>query len=92
MPTTGDADAARKLASPLQHVKAEIKPILIIHSDDDRSVPIQQAVDMVAALDKAKARHRFVHYQDKGHMGITPDVIKETLAFIKEISAAPNEK
>jgi dipeptidyl aminopeptidase/acylaminoacyl peptidase len=81
-----EADAARRLASPIHHVSAATKPILIIHSDDDRSVPVKQAVDMAAALEKAKVRSRFVHYKDKGHMGITPDVIREARAFIEEIS------
>ena len=63
-----------------------MKPILVIHSDDDKSVPIQQALDMVQALEKTKVRHRFVHYKDKGHVSITDDVIKEARAFIEEIS------
>ncbi len=45
-----DQDAARREASPIEHVAAKNKPLLIIHSDDDRSVPVQQAVDMVAKL------------------------------------------
>jgi alpha-L-fucosidase 2 len=78
--------AARQLASPITHVSNRVKPLLIIHSDDDKSVPVQQALDMVQALEKAKARHRFVHYKDKGHVSITEDVIAETRAFIDEIS------
>jgi dipeptidyl aminopeptidase/acylaminoacyl peptidase len=66
-------------------VSAATKPILIIHSDDDRSVPIQQAVDMVAKLKAAGVRHRFVHYADRGHMGITEDVVKEARAFIADL-------
>jgi dipeptidyl aminopeptidase/acylaminoacyl peptidase len=61
----------------MTHVQEKMKPLLIIHSDDDRSVPIKQAVDMSAAVEKAGVKHRFVHYKDKGHMGITPDVIRE---------------
>ena len=83
-----DVEAARKLASPLHQISPKTKPILIIHSDDDKSVPIQQAVDMAQALEKAKLRSRFVHYKDRGHMGITPEVIKEALSFIKEESAS----
>lgn len=85
-PPGEDIAAAHKLASPLSHVSAKTKPLLIIHSDDDKSVPVQQAVDMAHALEKAKAPSRFVHYKDKGHMGITKDVIQETRAFIDEIS------
>jgi alpha-L-fucosidase 2 len=76
--------SARQLASPINHVSNKMKPLLIIHSDDDKSVPIHQALDMVQALEKAKARHRFVHYKDKGHISMTEDVIKEARAFIAE--------
>jgi acetyl esterase/lipase len=84
-PPNEDVDAARRLASPLHHVTATTKPTLIIHSDDDRSVPVQQALDMSQALQKAGVRNRFVHYTDKGHMGIVDDVIKEARAFIAEV-------
>jgi len=77
--------AARQLASPINHVNAKMKPILILHSDDDKSVPIQQALDMVQVLGKAKVRHQFVHFKDKGHMAITDDVIRETRVFIANV-------
>lgn len=85
-PAGTDPLEARKLASPLQHVSAKIKPLLVIHADNDKSVPIQQALDMVAALKKANAPHRFLHSTDKGHMGITDYVIKEARQFIREVS------
>jgi acetyl esterase/lipase len=84
-PVTGDVEEARRLASPLTHVSAATKPVLIIHSDDDKSVPVQQAVDMVEKLKAAGVRHRFVHYTDRGHMGITDEVVKEARAFIAEL-------
>ena len=77
--------AARKLASPLLQVTEKTKPILVIHADNDRSVPVKQAFEMVAALEKAKVKHRFAHSTDKGHMGITPYVIETARAFINEI-------
>jgi acetyl esterase/lipase len=78
--------AARRLASPIQHVSDKNKPILIIHSDDDGSVPLQQALDMAAALEKAKAPHRLSVHTKKGHERVTEEVIKETRAFIDEMS------
>jgi dipeptidyl aminopeptidase/acylaminoacyl peptidase len=57
----------------------------VIHSDDDKSVPVRQAIDFVTALRKACAPHRFVHYQDRGHMGLNDDVIRETRAFVAEL-------
>jgi len=46
---------------------------------------VQQAVDMVEKLKAAGVQHRYVHYTDKGHMGITDDVIREARAFIAEV-------
>ena len=83
-PVNEEVEAARRAASPLAHVTSKTMPTLVIHSDDDKSVPIQQAVDMAQALQKAGVTHRFVHYTDKGHMGITDDVIREARAFIAE--------
>jgi alpha-L-fucosidase 2 len=84
-PVSGNVEEARTLASPITHVSATTKPTLVIHSDDDRSVPVQQAVDMVAKLKAAGVQHRFVRYTDRGHMGITDEVIKEARAFIAEV-------
>jgi acetyl esterase/lipase len=84
-PVTGSVEEARRLASPMTHVAAANKPIIVIHSDDDKSVPIQQAVDMVEKLKTAGVFHRLVHYTDRGHMGITDEVIKEARAFIAEV-------
>jgi acetyl esterase/lipase len=83
-PVGGDVEEARRAASPMTHVSASTKPILVIHSDDDKSVPVQQAVDFVGKLKAANVPHRFVHYTDRGHMGITEEVIKEARAFIAD--------
>jgi acetyl esterase/lipase len=84
-PVDGKVEEARRHASPITHVKAGMKPLLIIHSDDDKSVPVQQAADMVEKLKGVGVQHRYVHYTDKGHMGITDDVIREARAFIAEV-------
>ena len=85
-PVGTDPIAARQLASPINHVTKSTKPLLLLHSDDDKSVPIQQALDMVMTLTKAKVRHRFLHYKDKGHVSITDEVIREARAFIEEMA------
>jgi dipeptidyl aminopeptidase/acylaminoacyl peptidase len=79
-------DEARRLASPLEHVSSSCKPMLLFHSDDDPSIPIDQAERMNDALTKNKVYHRFLHYQDRGHIGLTNDfVIEESLKFIDEV-------
>ena len=85
-PAQGDPVAARKLASPVNHVRREIKPLLIIHADNDRSVPIENALGMVEALENAGAPHTFQRYATAGHMGITDEVIEKAVAFIKKQS------
>jgi len=84
-PVSGDVEEARRVASPMTHVSASTKPTLVIHSDDDKSVPVQQAADFVEKLKAAGVMHRYVHYTDRGHMGITDEVIKEARAFIGEL-------
>jgi acetyl esterase/lipase len=83
-PNSPDPVAAQRLASPILNISEKTKPILILHSDNDGSVPIQQALDMAAALEKAKAPHRIRVFEKQGHMRITEDVIKESVAFIEE--------
>jgi len=85
-PASADGLAARRLASPIQHVSEKTKPILVIHSDNDGSVPLQQSLDMAQALEKAKARHRLSVHKRQGHMRVTEQVIQEALAFIEEVS------
>jgi acetyl esterase/lipase len=86
-PVEGKIEDARRHASPINHVSASTRPILVIHSDDDKSVPVQQAADMVEKLKAAGVQHRYVHFTDRGHMGITDEVIKEARAFIAEVEA-----
>jgi acetyl esterase/lipase len=82
-----DPMVARGLASPTRHVTKNSKPLLILHSDNDKSVPIANALEMVDLLKKAGARHTFHRYPTMGHMEINQEVIDKSLAFIKEMSA-----
>ena len=59
--------------------------MLIIHSDDDESVPVRHARDTAAALERAGVKHKFAHYKDGGHMRLTDEAVKEMLDFIADI-------
>jgi alpha-L-fucosidase 2 len=85
-------DEARAQASPTRHVTKKSKPLLILHSDNDRSVPIANALAMIDVLEKTGARHTFHRYPEMGHMGINEEVIEKSLAFIREVSAKPSEE
>jgi acetyl esterase/lipase len=82
-PLKQDPLEARRLASPVNHVRRDAKPLLILHSDDDKSVPIANVLPMIAALEKAGADFTFHRYADQGHMGITDLVVTKSLEFIR---------
>ncbi|MCI0680944.1 MAG: alpha/beta hydrolase fold domain-containing protein [Gemmataceae bacterium] len=83
-PPGQDPLQARKLASPVNHVTKNMKPLLVLHSDNDQSVPIANALLMIDALKKAEAPHAFHRYPKMGHMGINEEVIARSLEFIRE--------
>ena len=68
-PAGVDPIEARELASPVNHVAADSKPLLILHSDNDRSVPIENALLMIAALEEAGSEFEFHRYPDMGTHG-----------------------
>jgi acetyl esterase/lipase len=80
-------EEARRIASPVHNIGPQSKPILLLHSDDDRSVPIQQAVDMDRALTAAHVQHKFIHYTDRGHIGFTDEAMREARAFIANLES-----
>lgn len=90
-PASGDPVKARAYASPVNHISKKTKPLLVLHSDNDRSVPIANALLMVDALKKADADFTFHRYPSMGHMGITPETIERSLEFIKQQSASDND-
>lgn len=85
-PPGQDPITARKLASPLNHVTKQAKPLLVLHSDNDQSVPIANALLMIDALKKAEAPHVFHRYPKMGHMGINEEVIARAREFIEQRS------
>ncbi len=60
-------EAYAKRLSPITYVNAKYPPTLIVHGDEDKVVPIQQAKDMVAALMKAGIKHRLEVIHGGGH-------------------------
>jgi acetyl esterase/lipase len=91
-PLSGDVNEARRQASALHQISSRSKPLLIIHSDDDQSVPVQQAIDMDKALTAAGIPHRFVHYKDRGHMGLTEEILRDARAFIDDLERGALQK
>lgn len=51
---------------------------------------MKEALDMVKALEAAKIQHKFVHYKDRGHMGLTDEMLQEARAFIAHLDKSSN--
>jgi acetyl esterase/lipase len=62
-----DIEALAKKLSPLTYVNAKYPPTLIVHGDDDKVVPLQQAQTMDQALTKAGVDHQLAVVPGGGH-------------------------
>jgi acetyl esterase/lipase len=54
-------------ASPLSYVRADLPPLLIIHGDEDETVPVSISTAFHAALQAAGAPSRLIVYPGAGH-------------------------
>jgi len=81
-----DMEALAKKLSPISYVSAKSPPTLIVHGDEDKIVPLQQAKDMDQALAKANVPHKLEVIPGGGHDDKTfrPGVTK-ALQWFKDI-------
>lgn len=65
---------ARRLLSPVSHVRGDAPPFLLVHGDADRLVPIDQSVRFAAALEAAGAVVEFDTVSGADHVfaGVDP--------------------
>ncbi|MGH7615820.1 MAG: alpha/beta fold hydrolase [Gemmatimonadaceae bacterium] len=62
-----DNEALIKRLSPITYVNPNYPPTLIVHGDDDKVVPLQQAQAMDQALTKSGVRHELEVIPGGGH-------------------------
>lgn len=80
-----DAEALAKLLSPISLVTAKYPPTLIVHGDDDKIVPLQQAHAMDQALTKAGVDHKLDIVAGGGHDEKTfVDGVAKAVQWFKE--------
>lgn len=78
-----DAHAAiRAEASPAAHVWKTSRPVLLVHGDRDKLVPLQQSLLMKAALDQAGVENQLVVVPNAGHnlTGVSPQQRAQIIA------------
>ena len=81
----GDPDkdqAFMRAVSPAHNVAAIKIPILLIHGDEDESVPFEQSEDMQKLLEKSGRKTTLLRLEDEGHGGFDEDVSKVMLSTI----------
>lgn len=68
--TIGDHQQNREkfeLVSPLIHADKIIAPLLLMHGDEDRRVPISHSEKMIKALKKNEKSYEWLEFKDEGH-------------------------
>ena len=59
---------AREFYSPIKHITENTKPILIVHSENDSSVPFQQALEMIKKLKEKNNDFKRLLFSNFGHV------------------------
>jgi len=53
--------------SPIRHIERLSRPLIVLQGDDDMVVPIAQAEEIVAALERQRIPHAYLHFAGEGH-------------------------
>lgn len=65
----GEKPQLARLASPVAHVDAHDPPLLLLHGDQDRQMPINQAHELTGAYKKVRRPVEFIVIYGAGHGG-----------------------
>lgn len=88
---------ARRLVSPVHHVRADAPPCLLVHGDSDALVPFSQSEQLRDALRAVGAQVELVTVPGADHVFLGADPmpqIRRGAAFLSEVlkTAAPQEE
>ena len=64
--------AAYERFNPVNHVAAWTKPQLIIHSDRDYRIPVEQGIGAFTALQRQGVESQFLRFPDENHWVLKP--------------------
>lgn len=79
-PLSEHRELAERL-NPIKYISKDCPPVLIMHGEEDTSVPIEHSRMLDAALKKAGVESHLVTYPGKGHEHLGPDSIERIYAF-----------
>lgn len=76
-------------ASPLTHVDAIRAPLFVIHGRNDPRVPLGEAQQLAASLERRGVRHELLIYDDEGHglarLANQLDAYPRAIQFLDEV-------
>jgi acetyl esterase/lipase len=75
--------------NPITWVTPDDPPFLIIHGEDDVTVPINQSQRLADALTQAGVPNQFIRVPGMGHQTPPPEVLQQAASFLEEVFAAP---
>lgn len=78
-----DRTEIAEMVSPLEHVRADLPPIMTIHGDADPTVPYSQATRLNQALDQAGVANELFTVPNGRHGGFTVDEYLKIYAAIR---------
>lgn len=84
-----DARALAELASPVMHVDADDPPLLLLHGDQDRQMPINQAHELEGAYEALGLDVYLEVVHGGGHGGnifYSADRLERALAFVRRVT------
>lgn len=79
--------AIAKEISPINHVKKGIAPVLIVHGDQDKVIPISQSESLIEKLIKNEVECKFIVKKGYPHywMGMDQDLVSVVNWFDKQL-------
>jgi dipeptidyl aminopeptidase/acylaminoacyl peptidase len=66
--------------SPIAHLERAATPMLLVHGDSDRRVPLSQSEELATGLRRVGVSVEFLRVEGLGHAVLTPSQLRGTLA------------
>ncbi len=82
--SSSDRVAVAARVSPVNHIRADLPPVLTIHGNEDSIVPFDQGLRLHEALEGAGVQNKLITIEGGGHGGFTPNQMRDIYTEIKD--------